>query len=184
VVKPQGRRGEVAVELLTDFPERFDQRRELSALAADGQRRTLQVENLWPHKGRLVMKFAGIETIDAAEQLAGCELQIPASERAQLDPGSAYVHELIGCRVIASEEKSVEREVGTIAGVQFGAGEAPLLLIKEGERELMVPFAQAYVVDLDVKTQIIRMRLPEGMLSLDAPLSEEEKREQSRKKPD
>src|SRR5205823_9114940 len=74
VVKPQGRRGEVAVELLTDFPERFAQRRELSALAADGRRRTLQVEKLWKHKGRLIIKFAGIETIDAAEQLAGCEL--------------------------------------------------------------------------------------------------------------
>ena len=181
MVKPQGRRGEVAVQLLTDFPERFEQRREFSALAADGQRRTLRVENHWPHKGRLIMKFAGVESLGAAEQLAGCELQIPANERAQLEPGSAYVHELVGCRVAASEGGGAEREIGTIAGVQFGAGVAPLLLIKQGDRELMIPFAQAYVVKLDLQNQLIRMQLPEGMLSLDAPLSAEEKQEQQRK---
>jgi 16S rRNA processing protein RimM len=180
VVKPQGRRGEVAVELLTDFPERFEERREFSALAADGQRRMLQVENLWPHKGRLVIKFAGIESINDAERLAGCELQIPTSERAQLEAGSAYVHELVGCRVTASEGDSAERDIGIIVGVQFGAGEAPLLLVKQHDRELMIPFAAAYVVELDVKNQFIRMRLPEDMLSLDAPLSEEEKQEQRR----
>ena len=181
-MKPQGRRGEVAVDVLTDFPERFADRRELSALFRDGARRALRVENIWPHKGRLVMKFAGLESIDAAEQLVGCELQIPQSERAPLETGSAYAHDLIGCRLLAVENEGQERQVGVVSGLQFGAGEAPLLLVDEGERELMIPFAEAYMEQLDLEHRLIRMRLPEGMLSLDAPLSDEEKQEQRGRK--
>src|SRR5947209_16637315 len=96
VLRPQGRRGEVAVELLTDFPEQFAQRRALSAVSGAGERRQLQLEDFWapvtgakPGAGRLVMKFAGLDSISAAEELTGCELQIARAERAELEPGRA-----------------------------------------------------------------------------------------------
>ncbi len=101
----------------------------LWALAKDGQRREVTVEDLWPHKSFLVLKFQGIETISDAEPLVGAELQLPRSERAALEPGWTYLSDLIGCTVFDGE-----REIGEIEDVQFGAGEAPLLVVRNKER--------------------------------------------------
>jgi 16S rRNA processing protein RimM len=133
----------------------------------DGERREVQVEELWPHKGLLVLKFAGVETISDAELLIGAELQLPSSERAELDPGWTYLSDLIGCTVFDGE-----REIGPIEEVTFGAGEAPLLVVKSGAKlPYEIPFAQAYLEKVDLERKQIRMRLPEGLLEVNAPLS-------------
>jgi 16S rRNA processing protein RimM len=179
VVKVQGRRGEVAAELHTDFPERFAERRRLYALAQDGQRRELHLEEFWPHLGRMVFKFQGIDSISQAEALVGCDLQVPRSERAPLEEGAVYVEDLIGCTVWDDAGGSLRR-VGEIAEVQFGGGEAPLLIVREAGREHIIPFAAEYVVAANPGEKRLHMRLPGGMLELDAPLTEEEKRAQHR----
>jgi len=178
VLKPQGRRGEIAAELHTDFPERFRERRRLFALDATGHRRELRLEDFWPHKGLIILKFAGVDSISAAEGLAGCEIQIPRSERAQLEPGSVYVADLIGCRVEASVAGAAARELGRIAEVRFGAGDAPLLIIR-GDQEYLVPLAEEYLARLDVEHKRVEMKLPQGMLDLAAPLTREEKERQA-----
>ena len=172
MTRTQGRRGEVAAELHTDFPERFGERKRLFALAADGSRRTLELESSWEHKGGIVLKFRGVDSISDAEALIGSEIQIPEQERAPLKPGSTYIADLVGCAVIAGG-----RELGRLEDVQFGAGDAPLLVVK-GEREYMIPFAEEFVRSLDVERKRLDMALPEGLLELDAPLSEDEKRQQ------
>jgi 16S rRNA processing protein RimM len=173
VIKTQGRRGEVAVELHTDIPDRFRQEMRLWALAKDGQRREVTVEDLWPHKSYLVLKFAGIETISDAEPLVGAELQLPRGERAELQPGWTYLSDLIGCTVFDGQ-----REIGQIEDVHFGAGEAPLLVVRNrnkerGEEEKRraklpyeIPFAEAYLEKLDLERKQVRMRLPEGLLEV------------------
>ena len=174
---PQGRRGEVAAELHTSFPERFAERHELSGLARDGGRRELQLEEHWFHKGHVVLKFAGVESINDAERLAGMELQIPAEQRAELEAGEAYVSDLVGCEVWNRGSL-----VGLVADVQFGAGEAPLLVVrrKSGERELefLVPYAEAFLKDVNLAARRIEFELPEGLLELQTPLSNEEKQRQ------
>jgi 16S rRNA processing protein RimM len=175
VVKTQGRHGEVAADILTDFPERFAERRRVFALEESGRRRELRLENFWPHKGRLVLKFAGVDSISDAEALIGCEIQVPHEERAALAAGSAYVGDLAGCRVTATG-----RDVGVVADVQFGAGEAPLLVVRSGKQEFLIPLAEAYVRKIDTAGKLIEMELPEGMLELDAPLSREEKEAQKK----
>ena len=169
-MKPQGRRGEVAADILTDFPERFAERKRVYALAPDGSRRELQVEEFWPHKGRMVLKFGGVDSISDAEMLAGYEVQIPIGERAPLEQGATYVSDLLGCTVLESG-----RELGVIADVQFGAGEAPLLVVKQGSRELLIPLAEEFLRELDVNAKRVVLALPEGMLELDAPLRKDEK---------
>jgi 16S rRNA processing protein RimM len=171
VAKTQGRHGEVAAELHTDFPEKFAERKKLFALSADGERRELQLEEFWPHKSYVVLKFAGVDSITDAEALVGCELQVPLEQRAALDAG-VYVSDLVGCEVFDRE-----RQVGTVKDVQFGAGEAPLLVIFKGSKEILIPFAQEFVVGIDIAGKRVEMKLPAGMLELDAPLSEEEKSE-------
>jgi len=178
VVKTQGRRGEVAAEIHSDVPGRFAAGMRLFALPndADAARRELEVEDLWPHKGLLVLKFSGVDSISDAEPLLGCELQIPRRERAQLDQGWSYVSDLAGCTVLDHG-----RDIGRIADVQFGAGEAPLLIVADraGNR-LDVPFAEAYLEKVDVARRQVRMNLPEGLLEVNAPVTAEEKREHAR----
>jgi len=176
VAKTQGRHGEVAVDILTDFPERFAERQRLYAVDPRGARRELRLENFWPHKERLVLKFAQVDSISDAEALIGCELQVPKSERTQLEPGVNYVGDLVGCQVVVTGDAA--RGVGTVTDVQFGAGEAPLLVVSDGRKEYLLPFAAAYLQRIDTVAKTIEMSLPAGMLELDAPLSREEKESQ------
>jgi 16S rRNA processing protein RimM len=166
VIKTQGRRGELAVELHTDVPGRFRREMRLWAFAKDGQRREVTVEDLWPHKSFLVLKFQRIETISDAEPLVGAELQLPRSERAELEPGWTYLSDLIGCTVFDGQ-----REIGEIQDVQFGAGEAPLLVVRskeqpEAELPYEIPFAEAYLEKLDLERKQVRMKLPDGLLDV------------------
>ena len=170
VLRTQGRRGEVAAEVLTDFSERFAERKRVFLRQGD-DRREAQLEAHWMHKGMVVLKFAGVDDIGAAEKLAGAFVEIPREERAELEPGSYYIGDLVGLKVVAGGG-----EVGEIAEVQSGAGEAPLLLVKQGARELLIPFAEEYVVKIGGGR--VEMKLPAGMLELDAPLTEEEKQRQ------
>jgi len=176
VVKTQGRRGEVASEILSDIPDRFSLGMKLLALPRNSaSRRELEVEELWPHKGLLVLKLAGVDSISEAETLIGSELQVPRSQRSQLQAGWNYVSDLVGCAVLDHG-----REIGRIEDVQFGAGEAPLLMVRDAAKRLLeVPFAEAYLEDVDVERKQVRMKLPEGLLDVNAPLTAEEKQEQA-----
>jgi len=181
VVKTQGRRGEVAAEIFSNVPDRFSVGMKLLALPREAEgRRELEVEDLWPHKGLLVLKFVGVDSISQAETLIGCELQVPQSQRSELQAGWNYVSDLTGCAVL-----NYGREVGVVEDVQFGAGEAPLLIVRDAAARLVeIPFAEAYLEgtfaeSVDVKRKQLRMKLPEGLLEVNAPLSAEEKLEQS-----
>ncbi len=172
MIKTQGRRGEVAIELHTAVPDRFAEGMQLWALLKHGDRREVRIEHLWPHKGLLVLQLEGIETISDAESLVGAELQLPRSERAELEPGWTYLSDLVGCKVFDGD-----REIGPIIDVQFGAGEAPLLVVTGGARlPYEIPFAEEYLLKLDLEQKQVRMRLPEGLLDVNGPLTDEEKR--------
>jgi 16S rRNA processing protein RimM len=176
VLKTQGRRGEVAVEVHSDVPDRFAGGMRLFALDANNERRSLEVEEVWPHKGQLILKFAGVDSIGEAETLLRCELQVPESERAELEPGWNYISDLQGCTVFDGD-----RQIGRVEGVQFGTGEAPLLMVRgKAKAPYEIPFAEAYLEGVDLGQKEVRMRLPEGMLEINSPLSEEEKREQKK----
>ena len=172
IAKVQGRRGEVAADIHTDFPEQFAGRSRLF-VCLPGGRRELHVQGHWIHKGRIVLKFQGIDEISHAEALVGAELQVPRTERVDLRGSAAYLSDLAGCLVLADN-----RQIGRVSAVVFGTGEAPLLVVDSDGRELLLPFAQEYLQRMDLVAKRIEMSLPEGMLDLDAPLTEEEKRQQ------
>ena len=176
VVKTQGRHGEVAAEVHSDIPDRFSEGMKLFALPKlQVARRELEVEDIWPHKGLLVLKFRGVDSMSDAELLIGSELQVPKTDRAVLDRGWNYVSDLIGCVVLDHD-----REVGGIVDVQFGAGEAPLLIVANGAgKKYDVPFAEAYLESVDMTQRQVRMNLPDGLLEVNDPMTEEEKREQA-----
>lgn len=177
VVKTQGRIGEVAAESHTDVPDRFRVGMKLSALAKSGDaRRNVEIEDLWPHKGLVVLKFVGIDSINDAEPLIGSELQVPSADRAELEQGWNYISDLVGSVVLDAGQ-----EIGTIEDVQSGAGEAPLLIVAGADgKKYDVPFAEAYLEKVDLKERQVRMKLPGGLLEVNAPLSAEEKKQSTR----
>ena len=179
VVKTQGRRGEVAGEIYSDVPGRFALGMKLLALPREPNkiRRELEVQDFWPHKGLLVFKFAGVDSISEAETLLGCELQVPQSQRSELQAGWNYVSDLVGCSVLDRG-----RDLGRIEDVEFGAGEAPLLIVRDVARRVEVPFAEAYLDSVDLERRQVRMNLPEGLLEVNAPLTAEEKHEQAERR--
>ena len=133
----------------------------------------MKIEELWPHKSYLVLKFEGVDSISEGETLIGCELQVPSGERSKLGPGWTYVSDLVECAVFDGD-----REIGRVRDVQFGAGEAPLLIVRSGSTEHEIPYAGAYLKSTDLEHKKIYMILPEGMLELNAPLTAEEKEQQ------
>lgn len=184
VVKTQGRRGEVAVEVHSDVPDRLHAGLRVFGLSENAERRELKIEETWPHKDWLVLKFAGVDSISDAEPLVGSELQVPLSERAKPQAGAEFVSDLVGCVLFDFGAEAKGREVGVISDVRFDAGEAPLLVVGvvtgKDKQELEVPYAQEFLVRVDLEHKRIEMNLPEGLLEVNAPLTDEEKKQQQR----
>ena len=184
LIRPHGRRGELVAEILTDFPERFHERTRLFLIPPErvGSRpREVQLENFWFLRSRIVMKFQGVDSINDAEALRGFEVAIPAEERAPLEAGSVYVSELIGCRVVDLNRGGTE--VGEVADVDRESSSTELLVVRRRDRpgeELLIPFVTEYLVRVDAASRKVEMRLPEGLLEINAPMTEEEKREAER----
>jgi 16S rRNA processing protein RimM len=185
LIRTQGRHGELIADILTDFPERFAERRHVWLLppAAKGVPREAEIERHWLHKGRVVLKFVGIDSISDATPFARWQVAIPHEERAPLADDAVYVADLIGCHVI--DETGGADDLGPVLDVERGAGDAlDMLVLKSGEDELLLPFAKAYLVSLDLDARELRMRLPAGLTAINAPMTEEERaaqRQASRK---
>jgi 16S rRNA processing protein RimM len=161
VAKARGVRGEVAADILTDFPERFEGLAELIAVAPAGGRRRLRLEGHWFHGGRVILKFEGYDTPEAAAELAGTELTVPEAEAVALAEGEFYDWQLAGCRVETVEGAAV----GTVSDVLHYGGGAPILVIRdERGRENLVPFVESICVEVDVAGKLIRVDAPEGLL--------------------
>lgn len=161
IVKTQGNRGEVAADILTDFPERFQQ---LSAVALEKEGQAaleLILENHWFHKQRVILKFRGIDAITPAERLVGYEVTIDNSQLMKLQPGSYYQHDLVGCRI--EDEDGVIR--GTVIEV-LGAPGNYLLKVGCDTGDFLVPFADCYFPKIDVRNKVLICDLPEGLEDL------------------
>lgn len=175
-MRPQGRRGELLADLLTDFPEKFAEGRQLwLSSEAKPEPREYSLENHWLHKGRIVLKFAGIDSISSAEALSGMLVLIPTESRSQLEAGAAYISDLIGSTLF---HVSQNRNIGTIRDVQQGAGTAPLLIVDSAGTELEIPFAEEFIVRFDSSKKLLEMNLPQGLLEVNDPLTEDEKAQQ------
>jgi 16S rRNA processing protein RimM len=187
ILRPQGRKGEVLADLFTDFPERFETRPHVwlapagfadatsAANSGDNPKQPAEVVAHWlpvgRNAGRIVLKFAGVDTIEQAEKLAGQEVIIPLAERLPLDADAAYISDLVGCTVF---DRGVP--IGTVEEVEFAMtpdgsrrleDAAPLLTIASADRqEILIPFARAYLQELDTAAKTIRMALPEGLVDI------------------
>ena len=218
--RPQGRKGEVFAEILTDFPEKFADRKQLWLLAEPSVAKTgpakpspakgaganpnpklaksaatpsstgvsasqggppadssasaipREVELIahWLHKGGVVLHFAGVDSISAAETLAGLIVVIPCSERASLGEDEVYTGDLIGCVLVdvaqGNESGPAPVAVGEIEAVDRTAGPVALLVVRGAAGEVLIPFAKSYLRKIDLKARRVEMTLPKGLIDL------------------
>jgi 16S rRNA processing protein RimM len=185
ILRPHGRRGEVACEILTDFPERLkklkaveliDVRADGRAGVRDGVPRRVDVRSCWlshSRGGQAIFLFEGSGSISDAEKLVGLDVQIALSERMTLPSGSYYITDLAGCEVRAASTSSPggERDatVGTVRDVQIPGEEVagtPILVVDSPRGELLIPLAQDICVRVDTAARVIEVVLPEGLRDL------------------
>ena len=169
--RTQGRKGEVFAEILTDFPEKFAERRRLWLLsqgAAAALPREVDLTGHWLHKGGIVLHFAGVDSISAAEALIGMAVAIPRAERVPLAEGEAYIGDLIGCTLI-DVAATPPCPVGEIEDVDTSAGPAPLLVVRGNAGEVLVPYVRSYLRKVDIDANRVEMELPAGLVDLNRP---------------
>ena len=162
VARAHGLRGDVVINPETDFPDsRFRVGSVVYRSAGGGRAETLRVATVRFHRGRPIVRFEGIDSIDEAEPLAGLELRIPVAALEALPAGSFYRHDLTGCRV---ETRSGE-VVGQVDHVE-GVAETSRLVIATDEGEVLVPLAAEICVRIDIGQKVIVIEPPEGLLDL------------------
>jgi 16S rRNA processing protein RimM len=176
--RSQGRKGEVFADILTDFPEKFAERKHLWLVAEPGtpqaKMRPSPVEvdlvHHWLHKGGIVLHFAQSDSISSAEALAGLYVAIPEAQRAALGEDEIYIGDLIGCTVVdvAGVELSGAAgvDVGVIEDVDRAAGPTPILVVSGKKGDVLIPFAKSFLKKIDLEARRVEMALPEGLLDL------------------
>ena len=161
IARAQGNRGEVAADLLTDFPERFTRLRQVVLEKADEASLELVLDSFWFHKNRVILKFQGVDSIDQAKKLAGYEVTVFDSERISLPGGTYFQHDLMGCSLVGKSGK----EYGEVVEVvQYGPNY--LLRIKGASKEFLVPFVDHYLLEINLQERVLRCDLPEGLEEL------------------
>lgn len=170
IVRPHGVRGEVAAEILTDFPERLTRLTSVELWDGHSPPRRIAVRKCWlshSRGGQAIFHFAACDCVDDAKKLVGLEVQVPLADRVQLPASSYYISDLIGCEV---REKG-GAEVGRVRDVEIngeGVSGTPLLVVDSQQGEILIPLAQEICVSIDTAARRIEVVLPEGLLDLNA----------------
>jgi 16S rRNA processing protein RimM len=161
IVKAQGNRGEVAAEILTDFPDRFEHLTETILQKGVEPALSLTLESFWFHKKRVILKFRGIESISAAEALRSYEIKILRDALVPLEQGVYYQHDLVDCMI----KDKHGNEYGKVAEV-LDTGGHYLLKIDREKGEFLIPFAESMLVRIDLDKKEMIFDLPEGLEDL------------------
>ena len=175
ILRPHGRRGEVACEILSDFPQRFKDLKFVELHAADGAgggiARRVGVRSCWLSQsrgGQAIFLFEGSDSISDAEKLVGLGVQIPLSERVPLPSGSYYITDLAGCEVRAADGGQAIGRVSDVQKTGEGVAGTPILVVDSPRGELLIPLAQDICVRVDTAARVIEVALPEGLRDLNA----------------
>ena len=184
ILRPRGNKGEVSAELLTDFPQRLTDLREVFVADAKGEPRRVELVSCWlsqSHRGQAVFHFAGCSSISEAETFRGLDVLLPIEQRITLPAGHYFISDLIGCSVferareaspVASSPCSLATApslLGSVTDVEptgEGLPGTPLLVVDAREGELLIPLAEDICTGIDVRARRIEVVLPEGLRDL------------------
>ncbi|HYL84663.1 MAG TPA: 16S rRNA processing protein RimM [Candidatus Angelobacter sp.] len=186
ILRARGNKGEVAAELLTDFPQRLTELKEVfvGGSGDGGEPRAMALRSCWlsqNHRGQAVFHFEGVNSISEAEKFRGLEVLLPIEQRVSLPAGQYFVSDLLGCSVfeipsrppiVASSPCSLAEApalLGTVRDVQFPGEElagTPLLEVETAKGEILIPLAADICTRIDIRGRRIDVALPEGLSEL------------------
>jgi len=161
VRRPHGVTGELSVEPVTDFPERFEPGARFLWRAAESERE-LEVVSVRPHGSRFLIRFAGVEDVSAARSLAGGDLGVPDEEAVPPPDDFYYLHEVAGWRC----EDAAGHPLGKAVRLERTAAGALLLVDTGREDPVPVPFVSPIVVSIDRREKRIVLDPPAGLMDL------------------
>lgn len=162
IVRSRGNRGEVLATDLTDCEDRFSPQSRFYLESLQGEHREATLQEAWRQRDRWVLKFEGIDSISAAEQLRGWKVRISGEELGPPPKGEHYLADLIGCRVL---DKKTGREIGIVDEVLDPGGSLLLQVMGTGG-EILVPFVEEICWEVSEDRREIRVSLPEGLEEL------------------
>ena len=185
ILRPRGNKGEVAAQLLTDFPQRLTELREVFVGdVSKGEPGRIALQACWlsqNHRGQAVFHFAGCSSISEAEKFRDLDVLVPIEQRVVLPAGHYFISDLMGCSVfeckpgasaVASSPCAMSTApslLGRVADVQFtgeGVSGTPLVVVETREGELLIPLAEDICTGIDVRGRRIEVVLPEGLREL------------------
>lgn len=158
-VKTHGLSGEIVAKILTDFPERFGYTEKVFSVSPKGQIQKLEIEDFWFQKNRIVLKFVGIDSIEEAKKLVGCEICIHESEVVELEKDEFFDWQLIGCKV----ETIQGEKIGEVIEVMHGVA-SEILVVQGLKKDYLIPFVNAICPEVDIEKKNIKIDPPEGLL--------------------
>jgi len=160
-LKPRGLKGELVAELLTDFPDRFEDVEELVLVSPRGERSIKRLEEFWFQNDRVILKLAGYDDVDAAKELVGFEFAVPEADRVPLPADHYYDWELEGCTVKVGAES-----IGTVRSVLKTGATEILMVADQSGKEHLIPLVDSIVIGVDTAEKTIEVDPPEGLLDL------------------
>lgn len=161
IARAHGNRGQVIVDPETDFPgERFKPGSVLHIRKGDGTE-SLTIDKVRFHQGRPILGLAGVDTMNAAEALAGSELRVSTDALQPLPAGSFYHHDLIGCRV----QTAGGELIGRVESVE-GTGAGSRLVVQGRGGEILIPLVEGIALEVNVAARTIIVEPPEGLIEL------------------
>ena len=161
ILRPRGNRGEVIARSQTDVPGRLEQLKRAHVKLRDGSDVEVEIEEAWAHKGDWVLKFVGVDSINAAERFGGSDLWLDAVDRGTLPEGEFFQSDLVGCAVI---DRVSGTRLGLVEGWQQYGG-PPLMEVQIEGREVLIPFVSTEC-QVDLAERTIGIDCPEGLLDL------------------
>ncbi|HXN64596.1 MAG TPA: ribosome maturation factor RimM [Candidatus Acidoferrales bacterium] len=165
LLRPHGLRGEIAAEILTDFPERLTRLKTVFLWDGHGELRQISLVSCWishSRGGQAIFHFSGVNSIEDAERFRGLQVQVPMADRVELPLGQYYFSDLIGCAIW---EVGASAPLGLVRDVTRATG-TPLLEVDVDGKELLIPLATEICTRIDVDARKIEVSLPEGLRDL------------------
>jgi len=159
LVRSRGLRGEMIADLLTDFPERFENLQKVLLVRPNNETAEIEIEKFWFQKNRVVLKFVGYDSIETAETLRNCEICVVEDEAVELDADEYFDWELKDCAV----ETIVGERIGTVKEVMRTGG-TEILVVAGESKEYLIPFAETICTAVDIENKLIKVDAPEGLL--------------------
>jgi len=161
ILRTQGNKGEVLAYLHTDFPARFETLQDVWLSQEGLPWRRFILEHSWLHKGRIVLKLQGIDSIGAAECLAGAWVAVPREDAVALPEGTYFDHDLVGCML----EDVTGAVLGKVCEVLRLEGNHQLV-VEGSHGSFLVPAREPFLREIRVREKRIRADLPDGLLDL------------------